>query len=801
MKQFVFYKIVSFLTLAVLFTACEKDYYQPKEGEKKSISDIFGEDFVIPEDFDWLTTQSSTVTVKVDDQFDGKYFYVIEIYDANPLFNTNAKLLTKGVAKKGQDYSTSLVYPKSAERIAIKQISPTSKVSIKEFYPEREDGQIYVDFSSINSITTKSGFAIDFPVNENTLRSADSNSDDAIVIPDISEMKDITQGYNQNNGGGNWYIPEGKTYTSSVSFDQNKNFKLFVLGTWKLNSELYIPGNHDNEIIVKGRLEVNKISSRDKAIIRVAETGELKANSISLGNDNSIQVNGTLTVTEDLSLSDRNNKYGEIVIGKNGKLTAKNLTLGNNNSITNYGSIIINEKIKLNNANNKQGKIFIDQGSVFSAKVLETGTDYQFENNGRFSISEGTFGDRTQVINSCSFLVENSLGLANDNTFTIGSESKIKIKNLSAANRATFNIEDKAILEAESIELSVNAKFLGPTGSGQGALILSDKISNKNVVNQNEYAQFNNNLYIKVKSRDDNNFHYTLNDGSKFSDEIAIPKTTCNETGYVPESSDNVTPTNPSFPIISEGETMTYLFEDNWPTLGDYDLNDLVIDLQPKYETDANNKITALTLNVKLRAVGATKRLGAAMQLDGITTENISNIERNDDWLSKGTSIYNMSPNGLESGQTYAVIPLFSDGHAIMGVDKPVQINTGMESRPVQEAQITIKFASPVSRESVTISKMNLFAINKGSSKDARNEIHMYGYQPTAKIHSSTGDIGYKSTNGLIWALGIPGGFSYPLEYVNILQSYEQFKAWATSAGANDKDWYKHPTSGKVYDK
>jgi len=103
---------------------------------------------------------------------------------------------------------------------------------------------------------------------------------------------------------------------------------------------------------------------------------------------------------------------------------------------------------------------------------------------------------------------------------------------------------------------------------------------------------------------------------------LIIAATECNDGGN--NNVDPVTPTNPVFPIIYEGASLTYLFEDNWPYLGDYDMNDLVLDVKPIYSTNASNKVTQLQLEVTLRASGATKRMAVGIQVDGITPVMIS---------------------------------------------------------------------------------------------------------------------------------------------------------------------------------
>jgi len=63
--------------------------------------------------------------VKVDDQYNGNYYYTVELFDAHPLFDENATLLGKGVAKLKNDFSASVVLPIALERIYVQQTDPT----------------------------------------------------------------------------------------------------------------------------------------------------------------------------------------------------------------------------------------------------------------------------------------------------------------------------------------------------------------------------------------------------------------------------------------------------------------------------------------------------------------------------------------------------------------------------------------------------------------------------------------------------------------------------------------------------
>ena len=68
-------------------------------------------------------------------------------------------------------------------------------------------------------------------------------------------------------------------------------------------------------------------------------------------------------------------------------------------------------------------------------------------------------------------------------------------------------------------------------------------------------------------------------------------------------------PEDPKFPIImDDNRNYAYLFEDQWPLYGDYDMNDLVLIIKErKISINKSNKAEEFTLSLDLSAAGATK--------------------------------------------------------------------------------------------------------------------------------------------------------------------------------------------------
>ena len=118
-----------FTGIVLIFTGCEQDYYDPSR-QQGTGSSLFGDSINVPQGFNWSTMQTVDLNLEVDDQYNGKYFYTVELYDAHPFFDKDAAMLGKGVAKKGNNFKYSPTIPADLETIFIKQIDPTGREKV-----------------------------------------------------------------------------------------------------------------------------------------------------------------------------------------------------------------------------------------------------------------------------------------------------------------------------------------------------------------------------------------------------------------------------------------------------------------------------------------------------------------------------------------------------------------------------------------------------------------------------------------------------------------------------------------------
>lgn len=244
---------------------------------------------------------------------------------------------------------------------------------------------------------------------------------------------------------------------------------------------------------------------------------------------------------------------------------------------------------------------------------------------------------------------------------------------------------------------------------------------------------------------------------------------------------------------VSPGENTfgTLAFEDLWPSYGDYDMNDLVVDYQAKETANANNNIRELELTLVIRATGASFTNGLGFALN-TPASNVASVSGNR--LSTGTISTNS--NGTEAGQDNAVIIAFDDANE--NFTNFGNVFNPANHTPEDTLVVNVTFNTPVPKQTLGMAPYNPFIIldqNRG------REVHLSGMEPTSLVN--TGLFGtadddtrpaenrfYKSNAGLNWGIHIPRSIPYPREGVDMTEAFLQFRSWAESGGAVSTDWY-----------
>ncbi|PXY40998.1 hypothetical protein DMB65_10530 [Flavobacterium cheongpyeongense] len=236
----------------------------------------------------------------------------------------------------------------------------------------------------------------------------------------------------------------------------------------------------------------------------------------------------------------------------------------------------------------------------------------------------------------------------------------------------------------------------------------------------------------------------------------------------------------------------TLAFEDLWPSKGDYDFNDLVIDYNFNRITNAQNKVVSLKAKFNVRAIGASFQNGFGFSIPGVTPSQIASVNG-----TKYTESYiKTNGNGTEAGQKNATIIVFDNawkhGSGNTLPDQPFVASETIE--------VTIDLVSPIDANTFGMAPYNPFII---VNKERGKEIHLANYAPTDLADRSyfgtsfdnsqqaTGKY-YKTKDNLPWAIDFASRFEYPIEKAKIDVSHLKFINWVLSNGAEYKNWYKN---------
>jgi LruC domain-containing protein len=253
----------------------------------------------------------------------------------------------------------------------------------------------------------------------------------------------------------------------------------------------------------------------------------------------------------------------------------------------------------------------------------------------------------------------------------------------------------------------------------------------------------------------------------------------------------------------------TLAFEDKWPVLGDYDLNDVVVRYRSREVLNASRQVAALEMDLRLDARGGGLQNGFALALPGVLKANIASVVLTKDGAAVTDPVL---LNGVTGESNGAVFEIFSNATTLMPDDSSEGClvkgyrNTG-QSCPVQSFvsyKLKVEFVAPLA--TFPSPPYDPFIFNSNATSVAKGiEIHLPGKQPSSRADKSklmTGDdktvLGgsntYKSANGMPWALDIPALWDYPYEFLDVVNVYPNIVPWATSGGASNKNWYELAT-------
>lgn len=556
---------------------------------------------------------------------------------------------------------------------------------------------------------------------------------------DVGCTRTVSNGENNLtlDGGETVCVPEDVTYSGNIS----------------------VRGNA--ELRVCGTLDIQNVNTQNfpAPTIEVSPAGIIEAQNFNINNSSSLVRNhGYINFKSNMGLGYEIQNYGEIDI--------PGLNINSGGKVVNAG--ILNVERSLNN-----------NQELENTGTINVGDDYN--NNGNAT-----------AINECRINVDRDF---NQNTGNFFNNGYIRAdRNTRFNGGSTTEFGEGALFDA--VDVAVNGSVVGQE-SAYGRINITDRMVINGGGSVTELMDICADLGI-------NRNNGTIGSGVTFCDAF-IPSTDCNpgagdnsgedsDGDGVPDEQDDY-PNDPNrafnnfYPAPGSFGTLAY--EDLWPSLGDYDMNDLVLDYNINEITNADNEIVDIEFTFVIRAIGATIDSGFGVSLP-IPASAVSSVEGHR--LNNG--LITLNSNGTEANQQNAVIIVTDDATENMGR----YVNTVNPANHVPEdtLSITVNMNTPVTRQELGNPPYAPFIF---LNETRGHEVHLPGNMPTDLVDESlfgtaaddtdlSAGRTYKSNNNLNWAINVPVSIPYPLETEDMTNAYLNFANWAQSGGTENTDWY-----------
>lgn len=721
------------LASSILLAACTTDLYEekpepepnPTPGPESPVGDIVNS-----------TTKARNLTVNVQDAYDGKYYYTVEVFMGNPATDENARLIAGQKTNSKVPFSLDVNIPDTESDVYILQTDPFKRKRVYAF-PVQE-GNMICDLGVSN--TTKSA-------TKSMLR-----SDDAPAVPEIDFSVPAgaisISGTTRLQTGKTYIVEQGQTLTIGSSLPGEGNFNLYVKGTVILSVDNLSLQQSAKIYILDGG---EWVASKNNILLRCVGTAQIAIEKGGfLGDDDDNKSKLSLSFTDQSKLVN----YGEI------ELTGKKANSSYSLSMTASASVY------------NRGKMDVDGG------LSATDATNRIVNYGNFEIGNTLTLTNGEIYNACEF--DTDICKINGGTIRLASGSIFEADKFTAGGLKMY-MDALSIFECTDDKKSAGVHFesqtnyiSGTSNSKDYALFKADK-----VIGTWNSVVYSGMVEIECDDHEKDKNYYELKHPATFAKgqaSVEIPSDDCNANSGNNNPGTGGGDTDDEYEEV-ETLSYTYLFEDNWPAVGDYDMNDLVIGIQVTNKKKGEQTLSA-KIAYKLYAAGATKQIGAAFQLDGVEANAVV---------------------GAEAGQSKAVFPLFTDAHAALGSSGRIPINTDKLTVLPATGEVIVVFNSP-SNKSVKPGDINLFIVTESLEANPRTEIHVAGFKGTDKASKS--ELSYDNyvsvETGLMWGLYIPSAqfATYPKEYVKISDAYEGFDKWIK--GDQTPGWYLNFEEKKV---
>ena len=239
--------------------------------------------------------------------------------------------------------------------------------------------------------------------------------------------------------------------------------------------------------------------------------------------------------------------------------------------------------------------------------------------------------------------------------------------------------------------------------------------------------------------------------------------------------------------VIKPSTSNYVIFEDLWPSKGDYDFNDLVVKSTFSWERGKGNYIEEISGVCDVEWIGAGMDLGLGFELFEAKGTNLNYVKdiikgienaSEDENVTNGFVVFNKVQDG---GTGEIEFNLKLQNRQIKDfVCIPYLFRTGEKSHQVRP------FGAPPTKSQ----EMSMFR----TLNDASPTEWSWEEGKRFKYPLSGEDAFYRSPENHPWGIEFMAKSFRPVkEKTSILKGYPKFTEWAESGGKKEKDWYNHP--------
>jgi LruC domain-containing protein len=271
-----------------------------------------------------------------------------------------------------------------------------------------------------------------------------------------------------------------------------------------------------------------------------------------------------------------------------------------------------------------------------------------------------------------------------------------------------------------------------------------------------------------------------------------------------------------------------HIFEDLWPSTGDYDFNDIIIALKFGIVTNWRNEIVGGNVTWYVWSVGSSQShpTGLGHEFMKFTPNNSTFHYMDQGSLTSFSSDFesiHIDPGTNASNNLILYNNIFDHLDPYYNNCGDGETAGQTWGKPGTPIKIEYSFTINSNQHLHGIALFPYLFMTNEPGKQVRT----YGMPPSATADMSllntyedvspttwNWDAGnsfvyplvgsnsfYKTANYHPWGLEFcTDNFKVPLEKVSILEAYPQFQSWAESGGNANPDWYDHPDNSKVFD-